>query len=213
MRFQTRIPLALGLVFASYALWANLTSWLVPTVYGYSCVQQFFTLSCAFPADRAEVNAGYFVLLGFVLFTAAALRVFWHSTASYPFLMLSAALCTAALGLDIIAQRPVLFGPKIINDTVNVLGAVIAASFTLLIILCRKVSFSLVRLALAVGISYGLTAISVIAFIELSSSVFGVTELFMLYVIYAFGSFTIHLMTVCGFVATLPIAQFRYRHA
>jgi hypothetical protein len=36
-----------------------------------------------------------------------------------------------------------------------------------------------------------------------------VTELFLLYVIYSFGSFTVHLMTLCGFVTPLdprPIA-------
>jgi hypothetical protein len=119
--------------------------------------------------------------------------------------MLSAVMCAGAIGWDLIAQRPVLFGPRIINDTINVLGAVIAASLTLLIVLCRKLHFSLPRLSAAILISYGLTAASVTAFIELSFNVFGVTELFLLYVIYAFGSFTLHLMTVCGFVAKLPL--------
>ena len=203
---QTRVPIAIGLVFAVYAGWAALMSTLVPGIYGYPCSQQFFTVTCAFPQDSVEANSAYPALVAFLLVAVVALRLFWRSAAAYPFLILSAALCTAAIAWDGIAVRPVLFSPKIINDTINILGAVIAASFTLIIVLARREAFSVGRLAAAALTSYGLTVLSVSAFVELSRGVFGVTELFLLYVIYAFGSFTLHLMTVCGFVAHLPRA-------
>lgn len=201
---QSRVPIAIVLVFAFYAGWAALISALVPGLYGYSCSRQFFTISCAFPQDSVEAGSAYPALIAFLVVAVIAMRLFWRSAAAYPFMILSAALCAGAIIWDWIAVRPVLLSPRIISDTVNILGAVIAASFTLIIVLCRREQFSLARLGVAAAASYGLTILSVTAFIELSRGLFGVTELFLLYVIYAFGSFTVHLMTVCGFVARIP---------
>ena len=209
MTNQSRVSIALAIIFICYAVWAASTANLLQSIYGTSCSQSFFTVSCDFARDTAVVSLSYPALLVFLLLLAGAARLWWRNSAAYPFLKLSVILCAGAALWDIIAQQPVLFGPKIINDTINVLGAVIAASFTLLIMLCRAVPFSLFRLFQAAAISYGLTALSVAAFVELSLSVFGVTELFLLYVIYAFGSFTLHLMTVCGFVSGLPLAAAR----
>lgn len=199
-----RVPIAILLVLCGYALWASLTSNLVAGLYGYSCTQQFFTVNCAFPQDSVEARSGYPALLAFLLVVVLGLRLVFRSVAAYPFMMLSAALCTAAIAWDSVAVRPVMFSPKILNDTINILGAVIAASLTLIVVLARREPFSLARLAFATLTSYGLTILSVSAFIELSKGVYGVTELFLLYVIYAFGSFTVHLMTVCGFVSRIP---------
>lgn len=203
---QSRVPIAIGFVLAIYAAWAALMSALVPAIYDYPCSQQFFTVTCAFPQDSVEANSAYPALVAFLLIAVIALRLFWRSATAYPFLILSVALCTGAIAWDWVAVRPVQFSPKIINDTVNILGAVVAASFTLIIVLSRREAFSVGWLTIAALTSYGLTILSVSAFIELSRGVFGVTELFLLYVIYAFGSFTLHLMTVCSFVARIPQA-------
>lgn len=204
MRPQLRIVFAIAMVFAIYAAWAGAVAHLVTYIFGYDCVQSFLSVRCALPQDVAAITPAYALLGLFLLGFALLLRGPWKHSAPYPFLMLSLVLCALALLWDLVSVRPILSGAKIVNDTINVLGAVIAASFTLLIIICRRQAFSLGRLALATVTSYGLTIVSIAAFIALSSSIFGVTELFLLYVIYAFGSFTLHLMTVCRFVAALP---------
>lgn len=207
MSSKARVGTALIIAFAAYGIWAALSSAMIGLVYGVECEQRFLTLGCDFPQDSAAATASYPALLVLLAAAAAAIRWRWRSAAAYPFLMLSAALCAGAIVWDMAAGRPILLAPKIINDTINILGTVIAASFALLVILCRGSRFSLARFTAAVAVSYALTLISVIAFVELSGSVFGVTELFLLYVIYAFGSFTVHLMTVCAFVAKLPMAR------
>lgn len=201
---QWRVVLAVVIVIAAYAIWGAVTSALVPSLYGYSCAQQFFTISCGFPQDTVAASSAYPALVAFLAVLVVALRHFWQSAAAYPFLMLTVLLCAGGVIWDWIAIRPVLLSPKIVNDTINILGALIAASFTLIIALIRREHFSVARLGLAAITSYGLTILSVMAFLELTKGVFGVTELFLLYVIYAFGSFTLHLMTVCGFVANIP---------
>ncbi len=200
---QARLAAALVVAFTAYGAWAALTSAMISAVYGVDCRQQYFRIACDFSNDAVAASASYPAMLALLLAAVAAVHWRWRSASAYPFLMLSAALCGGALAWDMAASQPVLLAPKIINDTINILGTVIAASFTLLVILCRRTDFPLGSFALAVLASYTLTLVSVIAFVELSSSVFGVTELFLLYVIYAFGSFTVHLMTVCGFVAKL----------
>jgi len=203
MSSQLRTSMALAIIFGIYAASAALTVGLVSSLYGFSCAQSFFTVNCAFPPDSAQVGPNYAVLALFLLVVSLVAVLKWRRAAAYPFFMLSAALCGAALLWDLVAQQPVIHGPKITNDTINILRAVIAASFVLLIILCRGQSYTLSRLSASVATSYALTGLSVIGFVELSESVFGVTELFLLYVMYAFGSFSLHLMTVCGFVAAL----------
>lgn len=200
---QARLLAAFGIAFGGYGLWAALTGAMLGSVYGLPCQQRFFVVACDFANDTTAASASYPAMLALLVAAAALIRWRWRNASAYPFLMLSAALCGGALAWDMAASQPVLLAPKIINDTINILGTVIAASFALLVILCRRIHFPLGGFAVAVAASYALTLISVLAFVELSSSIFGVTELFLLYVLYAFGSFTIHLMTVCGFVSRL----------
>ncbi len=201
---QLRLSIALAIVFGTYAASTVGTGVLVQWIYEFDCAQSYFNLQCAFPPDSAHVGPAYPVLALLLLLFAIAAWLFGRKRSAYPFLMFSVALCGAALLWDMLVLKPIIFGPKIINDTINILRAVIAASFVLLLVLCRAEQYSLRKLVTAVVSSYGLTALSVTAFVELSQSVFGVTELFLLYVIYAFGSFSLHLMTVSRFVITFP---------
>lgn len=205
MTTQSRTLLALSIVFVAYAIWAFATSSLIEAFYGYRCQGNYLTIQCEMPADTVEAAVNYIPLL--ILFVVVASLMGWRSpnAVALPFIILTALLCIAVMTWDLIARQPVIHSSKIVNDTINILGAVIAASFALLIVLCRGIAFSLSRLALAAGLSYVLTVASVMSFVELSGIVYGATELFLLYVTYAFGSFTLHLMTVCGFVRRLPI--------
>ena len=130
---------------------------------------------------------------------------FARHTVAFPFIALISLLCGLAILFDLGAARPIINAPKIINDTINILGAVIAASFALILIIVRREPFSLSRLAWAIVISFSIKTLSATAFLELRIGVYGATELFLLYLVYAFGAFTLHLMTVSGFVSTISM--------
>ena len=202
---SSRLAIALALVFAAYVASTYATVSLVQSVYGVECVQAFLSSRCTFADDGLVAMPSYIALAAFL---AAVLGFTWllaRRTVAFPFIALIALLCGSAILFDVLVARPIIHAPKIINDTINILGAVIAASFALVLIIVRKEPFSLYRLAWAVVVSFTIKTLSATAFLELRIGVYGATELFLLYLVYAFGAFTLHLMTVSTFVSTLAL--------
>lgn len=199
---QARLLSALALILGAYILSAHLTAALIQAVNGVPCDARFLSAVCTYPDDSAVVGQGPFWLSVFLCVAGlASLR--FRKSSIFPFLTMMTVLCGAALLWDGVFQRPILHSPKIVNDTLNILGAVVAASFVMVVVLVRDTHYSLGRLGLAVVLSFAVKTLSSVAYVSLSSALFGVTELFLLYVIYSFGSFTVHLMTVCGFIDSL----------
>lgn len=201
MNSQTRLVLGLVTVFAFYVASNFATAFLVPFVYGIPCSVDFLSTKCAFENDALEPAASYYVLGASLLAVMAALRFLWRDAVVYPFLMLFGCLAIGAVAYDLTMLRPVINGPKITNDTINILGSVIAASFFLLLVILRREQYSILSVARAALGSYTIKVLSVTGFIAVREGVFGATELYLLYVVYAFGAFSLHLMTVCGFIA------------
>jgi hypothetical protein len=203
---QARLVAALSLILGAYAVSVNVTRLLIENIYAMHCTTSFLTTVCDYPADAAVVGSAQSWL---ALFLCAAGAACWfiRKTSAYPFLALAVLLCGSALAWDFLFQNPIIHGPKIVNDTLNILGAVIAASFVMIALLVRDQPYSLARFTVAVALSFGVKTLSSVAYVSLSQTLFGVTELFLLYVVYSFGSFTIHLMTICGFVGSLGQRQ------
>ena len=203
MTSQQRLIVALSIIFAGLALSTAATNALIVEVYGIPCSQSFLTSKCAFGPDQA-LGPDAFGALGLFLIAVLGIAHFrFRSAVAYPFLMLIGGLCLAALALDTALGNPIIHAAKVINDTLNILGAVIAASFVLLLVILRNQPYSLPALLWAVILSFAIKTLSVTAFVELRGAVFGITELLLLYIVYAFGAFTLHLMTVSSFVADI----------
>jgi hypothetical protein len=207
MSYQARFMLSMAIVFAFYVASNFATASLVPFVYGVPCQVSYLSTQCAFGADKVESVNAYIILGSIVGMTLVALRWFWRETVIYPFLMLFGLLCMAAIGYDLLLDRPIINSEKIVNDTVNILGSVIAASFTLLLVILRHQNYSPLVLAKSACASYAIKVVSVTFFVGVSSGIHGATELYLLYVVYAFGAFSLHLMTVCGFIAKTAAAK------
>lgn len=207
MTYQTRLSLGLAIVFAFYVASNFATAALVPAVYGIPCTVDFLSTQCAFEADKVESMTAYWILGGGIGLVMLALRLFWRDSVIYPFMMLFGILSLGAIAFDVAMVRPVINGPKITNDTINILGSVIAASFFLLLVILRHQRYPLLSVARAAAGSYFIKVLSVTFFIAVREGVHGATELFLLYIVYAFGAFSLHLMTVCGFIAKTASAE------
>jgi hypothetical protein len=201
MTYQLRLLCGFALVFVLYVASNFATVLFVPTFIDVNCNLAFLVSECSFPSDTGDSMAGAAVLAASVIGFLTLARWKWREATAYPFLALFGWICLLAIAYDAVAGRPVINASKIINDTVNILAAVIAASFVLLLVIIRKENYSLLVLARAIATSFAVKVVSVTVFIAISELVFGATELFLLYVVYAFGAFTLHLMTVCGFIA------------
>jgi len=207
MTYQVRLLWALAIVFALYAVSNFVMAALVPALYGIDCSVHFLSTQCTFEADSVRPFWSYAILGALVVSAMLGLRIFGRDTVTYPFLMLFGGLALGAIAFDLALGKPVINGPKITNDTINILGSVIAASFLLLLVILRRETYSLASVARAATASYAIKVASVSFFIAVCEGVFGATELFLLYIVYAFGAFSLHLMTVCGFVARTASAN------
>lgn len=176
-------------------------------LYGLACEPALFTLSCDYAPDGGFSHRTYAALWASVGLVLAATQILCRKTVAYPFLVTLCVLALFALGFDTLLARPVIHGAKIINDTMNVLSFVILASFMLTFLMARNEGLSPLRVLVAVASSYSVKVVGLSAFAAVQGQLMGATELFFLYVIYAFGVFTIHIMTVSGLLMSLRPSQ------
>lgn len=140
-----------------------------------------------------------------VILTYAAVRKLWHDRPWYP---LVATFCAIALGVvayDTVVGRDVVDGEKLANDTFNTLRFAMLASFLLLFHLMRGMRSKLLGVAGAIVASYAAVVLAALAFHELAHGLIGSTKLFVLFVVYAFGGFGIHIMAICTLFSSSTI--------
>lgn len=201
MTNQQRMIGGLLLVFIGYILSTAFTTSVIPFVFGYDCTQTFLSVKCDLPADQVR-NGLSEAVMALYLAGIAAVMLFKRQSTMYPFIMMTVVMAGLAMTWDAFIGNAILNSPKITNDTINILAAVIAASFVLILLILRKQTFSLIKLAQAILLSYLVKTVASIALVMVGLSFYGATELFFVYVFYAFGAFTVHLMTVSSFIAS-----------
>lgn len=200
MTTQQRMIGGLLLIFGGYILSTTLTASVVPIVFGYDCTQKFLTVKCNLPADVVR-NGLSEAIMAIYLAGIAIVLLIKRKSILFPFLMFTIVMAGIAMIWDFFIGNAILSSSRITNDTINILAAVIAASFVLIIMILRKEPYSLIHLGLAIILSYVVKTIASLVLIMVGLSFYGATELFFVYIIYAFGAFTVHLMTVSSFIA------------
>lgn len=201
MSDQLRFLVGVATIFISYIASNFAMATVVPALYGMHCEVTFLATQCDFGSDVVEPLDGYIILGSLIVTSLVAIHLFWRETIFYPFVFLFGLLGLGTIAIDVTWQNPVINSAKIVNDTINILGSVIAVSFLLLILILRHQRYSMIGLAKSALISYLVKVTSVTGFIAVRAGVHGSTELYLLYVVYAFGAFSLHLMTVCGFLS------------
>ncbi|MBC7583081.1 MAG: hypothetical protein H7316_04970 [Tardiphaga sp.] len=199
--------LALLALLVIYSLSNQAGSWLIERQYGVGCSISFLSLSCAYPADSGFNDLAYALLGGTLIVSVVAARLWWREHVVGPFIQLMGLIGLAAIGWDVLMQLPVLNSAKIINDTENILSFVIFGSFVLMLAILRKRRVGLGTFVVASLVSYAVKIVMMMVFLDISGNVMGATELYLLYVAYAFGTFTVHIMTVSGIVTGVAMPR------
>lgn len=211
MTRAARLWSAMGIVLAIY-LGSNLASArLLELAFGLSCAPGLFSVACGFQPDGGFDPLAYAALASAVLATFVLFRLRWYDRVAYPFVATLAMILLFSLGYDVAVGAPIIHAGKIVNDTVNVLGFVIFASFLLTLFILRHGRIPLLRVAAAAATSYFVKLAAIASFIAIQPQVSGATELFLLYVAYAFGAFTVHIMTVSSLIAATQLVTARGR--
>jgi hypothetical protein len=194
-----------GAIAAAGYIGTNLAT---PTTMGWlagtPCTAHWFQAHCTLAKDGAFDPLTYAVVLAcFAVLLLISVLVLRRSSA-YPLLMLFGMLGLCAAAYDVVFRHALLDGPKLVNDTMNVLRFAILASFTLTFAIARRHRLSPAGVLLGVIGSYGAAQLALAAFLVLDDQLIGAFELYMLYVVYAFAAFTLHLMTVSLLISQAP---------
>lgn len=205
MNRWTHAVLLCALGAAGYALSAQALPHLMQAVLALDCASGVFTATCRLGEDGPLRTDVYIT-------SAAGAALAWGGAAAlfrrrliYPFVALFSLLALAAMAYDAGFGNRLVAGAKLANDTFNVLRFVIFASFVLTFVLLRRTPPRVVHAAGAIAVSYLGALAFMAAFLFLREQVMGALELLLLYGAYAFGGFTVHLMTVSLMVAGVDL--------
>ena len=160
-------------------------------------------VTCTYAPDKAgDPTMTIGLALGVALMLMASCH-FWRDRIAHPFVATMAGLATLTLSFDTIYQHPIVQEARIVNDTMNVLGFILLASFTLTALVMRGYRATIPHVAGAVGISFAAKTMVMMGFGVLHARIAGgATELLLLFVLYTFGAFSVHLMTIGSMLAS-----------
>ena len=196
MRSWLRILAFILVTTLVYAASAQLAATAAAPLIHTPCHAALFAVTCDLPADAAPDWRVYAVAGGAIALLCAGTILFAKDWILYPFVILFGTLALGTIGYDLAFQNSLVSGPKLVNDTFNVLRLLIFGSFTLTFILARRSRLQWLGVVAAGLLSYGAALGAMFGFIIVRPEMFGAFQLFVLYVAYAFGGFTLHLMTL-----------------
>jgi hypothetical protein len=200
------IVLGLALLLGVYSGSNEVAQWAIGHGFGIGCRINFLSLKCDYPPDTTYNPVAYGLLAGVLIAAIATTLIFYRAHLVTIFVQLMGWIGLCAIAYDIVLQKPVLTSAKLINDTQNVLSSAIFASFLLLMFILRLGKVSMIRLLMAYLGSYLAKILLMLVFIGVSASVMGATELYLLYIVYAFGTFAVHVMTISALVSRTSFA-------
>ena len=200
-------PIAILIAAVGYIL-SNVLSAAAMGLVGIPCVGGATLVTCSYAPDKAGDPAMTIGLaLGVALMLMASCH-FWRDRIAHPFVATMAGLATLTLGFDTIWQHPIVQEARIVNDTMNVLGFILLASFILTALVMRGYRATIPHVAGAVGVSFAAKTIVMMAFGVLHAGIAGgATELLLLFVLYTFGAFSVHLMTIGSMLASAEAVE------
>lgn len=168
---------------------------------GRPCVYNQMQTYCRY-GDAYEYEAlPYFLTASVLAAIMLIARIWFRPRPWYPLIIVFGSVALFAMAYDTILQRPVIQGDKIINDTFNTLRAAIMASFLLVFLVARRMTFSFAGVVRAVAFSFIAAGAVSALFQQISPHVIGATRLYLLFLLYAFGGFGLHMMTVSSLFA------------
>ncbi len=156
--------------------------------------------SCAYSSVAVGPTTAEGLLGIFLLSVLLVAQRWFHAQMAYPFVAVMATLGLFAISYDTLIGLPIVGEARIVNDTMNVLQAIILASFILTFLVLRRLELPLMRVVAAVALSLAAKTTALVLFVSVQRAIGGAAELVLLFALYAFGAFSLHLMAIAGLV-------------
>lgn len=166
------------------------------TATGADCGYAVLQTTCSF-GDRSTYDpTAYAALAGAIAAAMLWARLRAYDRPWYPLIATFGVIALAVALYDTVVGRSVIGGDKLANDTFNTLRFAVLASFLLVFHLAKPVRLGVAGPLVAIASSLMGVLLAGVAFQAFSGHLMGATQLFVLFVVYAFGGFGIHLMAV-----------------
>ncbi|MCP1335547.1 hypothetical protein [Futiania mangrovi] len=162
-----------------------------------ACVREGLSVACAFPDKAPAQEVSLALLAGALTAFALAGRVLPSGIVT-PFVLLLSFLLAMCAGIDALAETPARNLAGVFSHTLNVVTLAVAGSLAGLAFLFRP---PLHRMALVAIPSFFLSSGLLSSFLLVRDLMPGAAGLLLLFLLYAFGGFVLHLMLAAGLLA------------
>lgn len=167
------------------------------------CQLSFLLIDCRLDGQTSLKPGAYLGALVFCLVALGITHAALRRRAIYPFLNFVLYGAVACILFDYLFKIPVKdFGP-LFSGMFNSTNFIIALSFLFFSTVIRVSPTAVFRFTLAAVMSYGQTVLGFAIYFWLHEGFLGATTIYLGFAIYAFGVFSIHLMSVFAMVAAI----------
>ena len=166
-----------------------------------ACSSAVLTLSCEVPRPGDFGWPAHLAVVVLSLGLATLFLTRLRGSSSALFFLLSAGTLGFCGAFDFVAQLPVKNFSKLFTQSFNLLSFVIFLSFLFAIVIVVP-DMRLVRRAVAAMLqSYIARDLAFLLYLAVQPWFPGMTALYLMFTVYSFGAFTIHIMSVAGIMA------------
>jgi hypothetical protein len=163
-----------------------------------SCASSYVTLSCDLVREPTFQLSPHVVLLGAALTVLAVTSIFLVRLSIAPFLFLMIAALLLCLSFDTIFQLHVKNFSRLFSSTFNLTTLVMFFSFLFMMVIMRFEIRLGRRFIGAMLQSYFTRDVAFLFYAAVQGAYIGMTALYLLFIAFAFGAFTIHIMSIAG---------------
>ncbi|MBR0778620.1 hypothetical protein JQ625_27640 [Bradyrhizobium diazoefficiens] len=163
-----------------------------------SCVSDYVTLSCDLVREPAFQWSSHLVLLGAALAVLAVTSIGLIRLSIAPFLFLMIAALLFCLSFDMAFQLHVKNFSRLFSSTFNLTTLVMFFSFLFMMVIMRFEIRLGWRFIGAMLQSYFTRDVAFLFYAAVQGAYIGTTALYLLFIAFAFGAFTIHIMSIAG---------------
>ena len=190
---MARPLLGAGGAVAIWLLAGELAAPVISALSPAQCEARGMFTHCVLPAAEGIDIPTHLAMLAVTVVAAAFVVMFMWERVAAPFLLFQLVLFGFCLVFDVLVGKPISNASLIFSDTLNILGVVILLSFFFAIAIGIGTPLSLTVAAIA---SHTARLLSFAAFAWLQPHFPGASGMFLLFTMYAFGTFTLHVMSI-----------------
>jgi hypothetical protein len=162
------------------------------------CASSYGTLSCDIYRTQDIHWLPYLVLLTAAVTALIATLMFFSRQSAMPFFLFMIVILMFCTCFDLTFQLPVRNFSRLFGSTYNLTTVVVFFSFLFMMVIVRFDTHLGWRFFGAMMQSYLMRDVAFVFYAAVQGLYAGMTSLYLMFVAFAFGAFTIHIMSIAG---------------